>query len=66
VLDEIIAEAGSANLASANEAALRLVVVDRILSDVLGWSRAEFHPEEYAGMTARGPVARRLLSLEGG
>jgi hypothetical protein len=63
-IDKVIAEAGTANLASANEATLRVVVIDRMLSEVLGWARGEFHPEDYAGMAATGSVTQRRKFLD--
>jgi hypothetical protein len=63
-LERIIGDVASANLASANEATLRVSVIDRILAEVLGWARTEFHPEEYAGMAETGATPQRRTYLD--
>lgn len=45
VLHALIARAAVLRAESTNEAKTRLEIIDRVLTDVLGWSRDQFNPE---------------------
>ncbi|MEZ4318717.1 MAG: hypothetical protein R3F61_14480, partial [Myxococcota bacterium] len=45
---QLRAQFGGSELANANEAATRLLIIDRILEKVLGWPKETFNPESPA------------------